>query len=111
MTGSIGKTIAKIAAGLFIIAAMFGSENTQGGAVVAGCMIGLAFIAWGVVPIITERRDEKKKAARQAEKDRRVREQIEAQEKAAAERPRICARCGASTKGTKCEYCGSPLDE
>ena len=111
MNQSIGAMIAKIAAGLFCIAAMFQESVTEVGTVVAGCVIGLALIAWGVVPFVKEKLDEKKEAARKAEQAEKRRLEAEAQRKEESEKPKYCKRCGASTKGKVCEYCGSPLDE
>ena len=110
MNQSVGAMIAKIAFGLISIGAMFNGDQEKG-TIIVGCVIGLALIAWGIVPIFTAKRDEKKAAELAAKRERAVRERIEAQKKAEAERPRYCSRCGAATKGSFCEYCGSALDE
>ena len=109
MDHSLGKMIAKIAFGLFCILAMFRGEQ-EGATIAAGAVIGLAFIAWGIVPWLSTRRNQKLYEERRAKKEQAELDRIEAQKKAEAERPKTCSHCGAATKGNVCEYCGSPLD-
>ena len=88
-----GAMIAKIAVGLMFIFVSFGMEDASG--VVIGLVIGLALIAWGLLPWLLPRLKEKKAETAAAE--------------AAAKEAKVCPYCGAPTKGDTCEYCGSPL--
>lgn len=88
-----GAMIAKIAIGLMFFFVSFGMEDAS--SVVIGLVIGLALIAWGLLPWLLPRLKEKKAEAAAAE--------------AAAKEAKLCPYCGAPTKGDTCEYCGSPL--
>ena len=111
MDKSIGKMIAKIAAGLFIIASMFSGNDVQFSTVAVGLVVGLALIAWAIVPYLAEKKREKAMQDRLAATEEKRRRELEAQLKAEAEKPKYCSKCGATTKGKVCEYCGSPLDD
>ena len=62
----------------------------------------LALIAWGVVPWLTAKK-KREAAAASAEAARIAAEQQRLNE------PKLCPACGATTKGLRCEYCGTPL--
>ena len=114
MKRSVGAAIAKIAVGAIFIAAMFRTsdgEEPDRATVFVGGVIGLALIVWAIISV--EKAKIEDKAAKQAKKENaeRLRITIEAEKKAAAEKPKYCTHCGAATKGTVCEYCGSPLDD
>ena len=104
----IGTTIAKIAFGaiFFAVGAIPDPELSDGGHAM-GIIIGLALIAWGVLPYIIawremkedERNFQKAEEARRAEQER------------LANVPKKCPNCGATTHGTACEYCGAPLQQ
>ena len=72
------------------------------GAMLLSIVIGLALIAWGVVPWYKAR-----KAAAEAEAEARAAREREEQRR--LNEPKVCRACGATTKGTVCEYCGTPL--
>ena len=110
MNQSIGALVAKAVTGAVFIAAMF-AEPTDTGTKIAGCAIGLGLISWALVPIVKEKLDRRAAAKKNAEREAKLREQLEAERLAAANRPRYCKHCGATTKGDACEYCGSPLDD
>ena len=95
-----GAMIAKIAVGVIFIISAFMTGTV--GATLVGIILGLALIAWGLLPWLLPRLNEKKaaaaaEAARAAEAER------------IANEPKVCPACGAHTKGNVCEYCGEPL--
>ena len=111
---SLGGTIAKIAFGLMFIAVAVlpGEDAMSPGAAAVGIILGLALIAWGIVPYIlawhaTKKAEEK---INRIEADRRAEEEWQRQqiEKAESE-PHRCPNCGANAHGRECEYCGAPL--
>lgn len=63
-----------------------------------GLVIGVALIAWGIMPYIKAKKIEKAEA-----------EQAELFRRKLADQVVICPHCGARTKGNVCEYCGSPI--
>ena len=103
-----GVMIAKIAAGLlFIYVGIAPDPEFDAGARGVSIIIGLAFVAWALVPYFSwkKRRQE-------------VLEEIEKQEQEIKEmkamlrnKPRKCPFCGANTKGSVCEYCGSLMTD
>lgn len=102
MRQSMGAMIAKIAVGVLFFCVAFTTGSA--GAVITGIVIGLALIAWGLLPWLLSRLKAKKElasvdAARAAEEER------------AANAPKVCPACGANTKGTVCEYCGAKLPD
>jgi hypothetical protein len=69
---------------------------------VVGLALGLAFVAWGLIPWLRIIKEEK----RQREEAERLR----AEQKAAKENEwKLCPNCGATSRGAVCEYCGSRL--
>ena len=97
MKQSKAAMIVKIVFGaLFILSAPSVNGVTE---VLIALAIGAALIAWAVVPFWKGRRELKR---REAEKT--------AAETFTANLTKVCPRCGATTKGAKCEYCGSPLE-
>jgi len=99
MRQSTGAMIAKIAVGLLFVVSSFATDSV--GATLTGIVIGLALVAWGMLPWWKI-----KKAELDAKK-------AEAADAAVAEAARLaepwtCPACGADTKGDACEYCGRP---
>lgn len=107
----IGGTIAKIAFGVIVLG-ISGSDPGRSDPVafITMCLaIGLALIAWGVLPWLVWHREEK---ARRQETERKRAEaaRLRAEKKAAEENKlRVCPNCGATGRGLSCEYCGSVL--
>lgn len=100
MRQSMGAMIAKIAVGALFFFVAFTMDSA--GSVIVGLVIGLALIAWGLLPWLLPRLQAKKDAEAEAAAARAEAERL-------ANEPKICPACGAHTKGEKCEYCGSPL--
>lgn len=100
MRQSTGAMIAKIAVGVLFIISAFATGTV--GATLTGIVIGLALIAWGLLPWYKI-----KKAEQDAAAEARAAEEAAAFARANA--PKTCPACGAKTKGETCEYCGSPL--
>ena len=100
MRQSTGAMIAKIAVGALFFFVAFTMDSA--GSVIVGLVIGLALIAWGLLPWLLPRLQAKKAAAAEAAAARAEAERL-------ANEPKVCPACGAHTKGEKCEYCGSPL--
>ena len=105
MRQSNGAMIAKIAFGaLFLLSGLttvWASDET--GAMLMSILLGLALIAWGLVPRLKAKKKlaeaaAQAEAARQAEQQRLLNE------------PKLCPACGATTKGKCCEYCGTFLN-
>ena len=105
MRQSKGAMIAKIAFGaLFLLSGLttdWASDET--GAMLMSILLGLALIAWGLVPRLKAKKKlaeaaAQAEAARQAEQQRLLNE------------PKLCPACGATTKGKCCEYCGTFLN-
>ena len=108
MRQSQGAMIAKIAVGaLFVISgvttnwAESADTSDPVGTMLFSIIVGLALIAWGVLPWLKAKKKreaaaQKAEAERQAEEFRRLNE------------PKLCPACGAATKGIRCEYCGTP---
>lgn len=65
-------------------------------------VLGLAFLAWAVIPVFVARAH---KAERQAAIENKIRVEVERVEN----EPKTCPACGAQTKGTVCEFCGTKL--
>lgn len=107
----IGGTIAKIAFGVIFLA-ISGSDPGQSDPtlfIVMCLTIGLALIAWGVLPWLRFRSEEKRQRL-EAERQREEAARLRAERKAAEQnRIRVCPNCGASGRGLTCEYCGSVL--
>ena len=101
MLQSQGAMIAKIVIGAIFIISAFTTGSV--GPTILGIVIGLALIAWGVLPWYLP-----KKAAADAEK-KAAAEAVAAEEQR-LNKPKICPACGAKTKGDECEYCGAPLE-
>lgn len=102
MRQTAGAMVAKIAIGVICVIACL-SGPMEIGARLLGIIVGLALIAWGLLPWLLPRLKERKQteaaaAAAQAEAER------------LANLPKVCPACGAQTKGDRCEYCGTPLD-
>jgi len=102
MRQSLGAMIAKIAIGAIFFFASFGTGSAGG--VITGMIVGLALIAWGLLPWLMPRLKAKQEADAQAAAAAAEAERL-------ANAPKICPACGAHTKGQKCEYCGAPLPE
>lgn len=100
MRQSSGAMIVKIAVGVLFIIAAFSTGSVGG--TLTGIVVGLALIAWGLLPWWKVKKAEKDEADR-------IRAAQEAEAFARANEPKVCPACGAKTKGEKCEYCGSPL--
>ena len=108
---SIGGTVAKIAVGV-IFMAVSGSDPGESNptAYIIVCLtIGLALIAWGLLPWLRFRKEEKRRLLEE-ERQREEAARLRAEQKAEKDnRVRICPNCGASGRGLTCEYCGSVL--
>ena len=109
MRQSTGAMTAKIAFGaLFLISGL--TTNWAERADVANpvasmllsIVLGLALIAWGLIPRL--KADRRKAAAAKA----KAAEQ-EAQRLRSENEVKVCPACGATTRGLSCEYCGTPL--
>ena len=108
---SVGWMIAKIALGVMFIGVSFGDPGESDGAayLVVGLALGLALIAWGLIPWLRFRKEEKR---REEEKDRQRAEEVrrrEEEREARENRVYVCPGCGATGKGKVCEYCGTKL--
>lgn len=104
MRQSKGWMWVKIVFGVLFVLAGF--TKPEGGWTVGyfltALVVGGALIAWGLVPSL---RAKKEKKAADAEVARRVAETAER----IANTVSVCPACGARTKGSVCEYCGTPL--
>ncbi len=101
-------TIVKILFGLIFVAASF-NEGQGVGYVIFCLSIAAALIAWGVIPWLRYRKEEK---LWQEEKDRQRAEEVrlrEEEKKVRENRVYVCPGCGATSKGKVCEYCGTKL--
>ena len=103
----IGGTIGKIAFGaMFFAVGLLPDPGMDAAAHAIGVIIGVALIAWGVIPYII--------AWHEYKEDEKTRLDAEARQRAEAERianaPHKCPNCGATAHGSECEYCGSPLN-
>ena len=108
---SIGGTVAKLIFGVIFVGSIFGDpgESDPVFFVVMGLAFGLGLIAWALLPWIAVRRQEKRLAAQEEE---RRREQARRRAEVKAEREnavKTCPACGAPSRGSVCEYCGSRL--
>ena len=111
MRQSTGAMIAKIVFGtIFLISGVTtdwaaqaepGASNPYGPMVVS-LVVGLGLIAWGLIPWLRAKK-KREELARQAQ----AAAQAEAYRR--ANEPKLCPACGATTKGERCEYCGTPL--
>ena len=101
-----GTMIAKIAAGLlFIYIGIAPDPEFDSGARGVSIIIGAALIAWALIPYYSwkKRRQEVLKEIEEEEKE------IREMKAAIRNKPRKCPHCGANTRGSVCEYCGSLL--
>ena len=105
---SVGGSIAKIAFGALFLAVSF--QKPEDGdwltTFLVSVVVGLALIAWGLLPWLQLRKEEKKQRDMldQLQRD----QSRQRQEKLA--RPKVCPGCGATSGGLVCEYCGTKLD-
>ena len=86
---------------MFVLTA-FSPDKTKDGwfsTSVIAMVIALAFLAWLMIPALKL----KKKQADAEEYAEQIRKDIE-------NTVSVCPHCGATTKGSVCEYCGSPLE-
>ena len=102
MRQTTGAMIAKIAVGLLFF--FIGFTMDSFGSAITGIVLGLALIAWGLLPWLMPRLKAKKEAEAEAAR-------LSAEAERLANAPKICPACGAHTKGQKCEYCGAPLPD
>ena len=109
MRQSNGAMIAKIVVGaLFLISGITTNWSEAAdtsdpvGTMIFSILVGLALIAWGLIPWLTAKK-KREAAAVKAEAERRAAEERRLNE------PKLCPACGATTKGLQCEYCGRPL--
>lgn len=96
---STGALIAKVAFGaLFIVYGFFPTEGISSGLeyIITSIVIGTSLIAWGVMSY-----QKQKKAWEAYQEESRI---------ASLNVVKTCKVCGAKSKGSVCEYCGSPLD-
>ena len=104
-----GAMIAKIAVGILFLISGLTTDWTESsdasnplGPMLLSVIIGIALIAWGLVPWLNAKK-KREAAAAKAEAERRAEEERRMNE------PKVCPACGATTKGILCEYCGTPL--
>ena len=103
-----GAMIAKVAFGcIFIAVGVAPDPEFEAGARAIGIILGLALIAWAVLPYIGW----KKRHKAVIEEIEREEQEIAEMKAALKNKPRKCPNCGATTKGTVCEYCGSALTD
>ena len=97
---SVGAMIAKIVFGLLFIAVGISPSNQEPSLsfFLIGFIIGGGLIAWGIVPFLKAKKQKKEEEKLLAEAKRQL-----------ANEPKKCPSCGAVTKGSVCEYCGSKL--
>ena len=100
MRQTVGAMIAKIVFGVLFIVTSFSMDSAS--STIIGIVIGLALLAWGLLPWLLPRLKAKKEADAAAAAAAAEAERL-------ANEPKVCPVCGAHTKGEKCEYCGSPL--
>jgi len=110
MRQSNGAMIAKLAFGfLFFVSGLTTDWKSQPGvenpvfSMVFSVILGLALIAWGLIPYLNAR---KLRAEAAAKKEAALR----AAEEQRMNTLKICPACGARTKGDRCEYCDTPLN-
>ncbi len=101
--GGWGKAIVKLAVGLIFLVTAFSMEETP--SMLVGLVMGLAIIAWGLIPLLRSLLAFRSSQAQRQEAERQRRAAARQRQNAV----RTCPNCGASTKGPVCEYCGSPL--
>lgn len=108
---SVGAAIAKIAFGVMFIGVCFGEpkESDPVSYLVVGLALGLALIAWGLIPWLRVWKEEKRLRLEE-ERQKEESERLRAERKAEKENElRTCPNCGATGRGSVCEYCGSKL--
>ena len=107
----IGGTVAMIALGV-IFMAISGSDPGESDPrlfVILCLTVGLALIAWGLLPWLRFRKEENRQLLEE-ERQREEAARLRAEQKAEKEnRVRVCPNCGAPGRGLTCEYCGSVL--
>lgn len=85
----------KIVIGIFFLIGGFGNIGTEGQAAIFGIVVGIGLLFWHYFPGIRAKKQ--------------LKDQVEAEQRAIAEQVKHCSTCGARTKGSECEYCGSVL--
>ncbi len=96
--------VAKLIIGALFFFSCIGTDM-EIGARLLGIVLGLALIAWAILPRLLPKYLAKKKENEDLERRKAA--------AAAAEEKRLntpwqCRSCGAMTKGDVCEYCGTP---
>lgn len=109
MRQSVGAMTAKIAFGaLFLISGFTTNWSERSdvadplASMLLSIVLGLALIAWGLIPRL--KADRRKAAAAKAKAA-----ELEAQRLRSENEVKVCPACGATTRGLSCEYCGTPL--
>ena len=103
---SIGGLIAKCAAGfVFIAIGIAPDPEFEAGARAMAIIIGLALVVWGIAKYYSYHKQQKLIMQEIEREEQEIREM----KAALNNKPRKCPYCGATTKGSVCEYCGSSL--
>ena len=101
-------TVAKVIFGLlFFDIAIAPDPEFDAGSRGVAIILGAALLIWAYVPY---RRWKMHKQEVREEIERQDRE-IDDLKEALKKRPWKCSRCGATTRGEICEYCGSPREK
>ncbi len=91
---SIAEMLFKVIIGALFFAIGFDMESVED--VLICAILGFAVVLWGILPYVI---------ARKRERERR--NLISASAEAEISMVRICPHCGATSRGGRCEYCGS----
>lgn len=91
---SIPEMLLKIIMGMVFFAVSFDTESQ--GDVLIFIILGCAIMVWGLLPYIMAKK-----------KEREIGSLICAVVETEANAAKICPHCGATSKGDRCEYCGS----
>ena len=90
---------------IFIAVGIAPDPEFDAGSRSVAIIIGLAIVAWALIPYFNWKRlrDE---ALKEIEKEEKEISELKA---VLRNKPRKCPHCGANTRGSVCEYCGSVL--
>jgi hypothetical protein len=104
---TVGGTVAKVAFGALFLAISIDKPDDGDwlSYFLVSMVVGLSLIAWGLLPWLRLRKEEKKQRAMM---DQLQQDQIRQRQEKLAQ-PKLCPACGATSSGLVCEYCGTKL--
>lgn len=97
----------KVVVGILFLIGGWGNRGANWDAALFGITVGFGLLFWQYYPPLRAKKQQKDQL--EAEQ-RAIAEKVATEQRMIKEQVKHCTTCGARTKGTICEYCGSILD-